>query len=64
MNGSDPEACLAACKADERCRAFSWTEPGYHEAGGRCWLKDKVPAQERNEHVVSGVVRTELWHRP
>jgi hypothetical protein len=57
MNGAGPEACRAACQENPRCRAFTWTEPGYQHRTGMCWLKDAVPARSELAEAVSGVVR-------
>lgn len=57
MNGAGAEACREACRDDARCRAFTWTRPGYQDPTGMCWLKDAVPAQSRLPEATSGVVR-------
>lgn len=57
MNGAGAEACRDACRAESRCRAFTWTRPGYQDPGGKCWLKDAVPRQSRLAQATSGVVR-------
>jgi len=57
MDGAGPEACRAACQENPRCRAFTWTEPGYQHRTGMCWLKDAVPARSELAEAVSGVVR-------
>lgn len=57
MNGAGAEACRDACRAESRCRAFTWTRPGYQDPSGMCWLKDGVPPQSRLAEATSGVVR-------
>lgn len=56
---SDPtgKACQEACKADKRCRAFTYVRPGYGRAGARCYLKSKIPRPKRGYCCISGVVR-------
>ncbi len=56
---SDPsgKACLEACKADKRCRAFTYVRPGYGSNSARCYLKSKIPRPKRGYCCVSGVVR-------
>jgi hypothetical protein len=40
---SDPQACLAECARDGRCRSVTYTMPGtYGLAYGKCWLKERV----------------------
>ncbi len=53
----DPALCLAACEDDPNCRAYTYVAPGQQGRHARCWLKYGVPAQVRNAHTVSGVVR-------
>jgi PAN domain len=53
-NGS---ACAAACKAEARCRAWTYVRPGYHGPSARCYLKSRVTPPRRKPCCVSGVVR-------
>lgn len=50
-------ACAAACKADNRCRAWTYVRPGYIGPGARCFLKSQVKAPRRKPCCISGVVR-------
>jgi len=49
--------CEAACKADDRCRAWTYVRPGYLGPSARCFLKEKLTAPRRKPCCVSGVVR-------
>jgi PAN domain len=51
------QACADACKADAKCRAWSYERPGYFGSAARCFLKDKVTAPRRRPCCISGVVR-------
>jgi hypothetical protein len=51
------EACEAACKADSRCRAWTYARPGYVAPFPRCYLKDKITRPRRKPCCISGVVR-------
>lgn len=56
---ADPtgRACLAACEADSRCRAWTYVRPGYFGAAARCYLKDRVRPPRRKPCCISGVVK-------
>jgi hypothetical protein len=50
--------CAAACQAEPRCRAWSYSRPGYFGGhAARCFLKDHVTLPRREPCCVSGVVR-------
>ena len=51
--------CEAACKAEERCRAWTYVRPGYlgPGSGARCYLEDRLRPPRRKPCCVSGVVR-------
>jgi hypothetical protein len=55
--GSAVSACAEVCKADGRCRAFTYVRPGYIGAAPRCYLKERVRPPRRKPCCVSGVVR-------
>jgi hypothetical protein len=50
-------ACAAACKADNRCRAWTYVRPGYIGPAARCFLKGEVKAPRRKPCCISGVIR-------
>lgn len=50
-------ACLAACEADNKCRAWTYVRPGYIGASARCFLKDRITRPRAKPCCVSGVVR-------
>ena len=49
--------CMAACKDDKRCRAWTYVRPGYIGASARCFLKDKITRPRAKPCCISGVVR-------
>jgi hypothetical protein len=53
-NGAE---CEAACKAEDRCRAWTYVRPGYLGASARCFLKEKLTRPRHKPCCVSGVVR-------
>jgi hypothetical protein len=57
--GTDPAGatCEAACKAEDRCRAWTYVRPGYLGASARCFLKERITRPRHKPCCVSGVVR-------
>jgi hypothetical protein len=55
----NPRPCLDACRANPRCRSFTFRTAAV--AGGRphCWLKLGIPPARYTQGSVSGVVRPE-----
>jgi hypothetical protein len=53
-NGSE---CEAACKGEDRCRAWTYVRPGYLAPAARCFLKEKITRPRYKPCCVSGVVR-------
>jgi hypothetical protein len=51
------DPCAAACKAETRCRAWTYVRPGYQGPSARCYLKSRVTPPRRKPCCVSGVVR-------
>ena len=51
------KACAEACKADSRCRAWTYRRPGYGTAAARCYLKEVVKPPHKRPCCISGVVR-------
>jgi hypothetical protein len=49
--------CEDACRADKRCRAWTYRRPGYGTAGARCYLKNVIKPPRRRPCCISGVVR-------
>jgi hypothetical protein len=50
--------CDALCRTDPRCRAWTYSRPGYYGGhGARCFLKDRVTLPHRDPCCMSGVVR-------
>ncbi len=50
-------ACMAACAADNKCRAWTYVRPGYISPTARCYLKDKLTRPRQKPCCISGVVR-------
>ena len=50
-------SCEAACKAEDRCRAWTYVRPGYLGASARCFLKERITRPRHKPCCVSGVVR-------
>jgi hypothetical protein len=57
--GTDPngKTCQAACEADNKCRAWTYSRPGYLSASARCFLKHELKPPRRKPCCISGVVR-------
>src|SRR5258706_301208 len=55
----DPKGatCEAACKDENRCRAWTYVRPGYLGTSARCFLKERITAPRHKPCCVSGVVR-------
>ncbi len=49
--------CEAACKAEDRCRAWTYVRPGYLGTSARCFLKERLTKPRHKPCCVSGVVR-------
>jgi PAN domain len=55
----DPKGqpCADACKADSRCRAWTYRRAGYGTAGARCYLKTVIKPPRHRPCCISGVLR-------
>lgn len=53
----DVNACMKACEADNKCRAWSFSRAGYGAPVAKCYLKDKITPPRRRPCCMSGVVR-------
>jgi hypothetical protein len=49
--------CEAACKAEDRCRAWTYVRPGYLGPSARCFLKERITRPRHKPCCVSGVLR-------
>jgi PAN domain len=50
--------CDAICRTDARCRAWTYSRPGYYGGhAARCFLKDRVTLPRHEPCCISGVVR-------
>ena len=54
---NNPAECQEACQRDPRCRAWTSVQPDRRRGRAHCWLKDTVPAHNRDDRCVSGVKR-------
>jgi hypothetical protein len=50
-------ACKTACEAEGRCRAWTYSRPGYESASARCYLKSHLTLPRKRPCCISGVVR-------
>ena len=50
-----PDICRDACGEDDRCRAYTYVQPGIQGPHGVCWLKSGVPLPTPDACCVSGV---------
>lgn len=55
LREANPETCRAACERDNRCRAFTYVNPGVQGRYARCHLKKAAPPKRANRCCVSGV---------
>ena len=55
--GEGEEACMAACTADNKCRAWTFARPGYVGREAHCFLKKEIKPPRRRAGFSSGVVR-------
>ena len=51
------EACKEACDADNKCRAWTYSRPGYIGKDAHCFLKNQIKPPHRKPGFTSGVVR-------
>ncbi len=51
------EACRQACEDDNKCRAWTFSRPGYAGKDARCFLKNQIKPPHRKPGFASGVVR-------
>jgi hypothetical protein len=54
---ADPTNCQAACRADMRCTAWTYTQPNSSGGPGRCSLKAVIPEQIKDVCCTSGIER-------
>jgi len=50
-------ACMQACEAEAKCRAWTYQRPGYFSQNARCYLKSLIKPPRRRAYGISGVVR-------
>ncbi len=51
------KTCAEVCRAESRCRAWTYRRPGYGTRGARCSLKNVIKKPRRRPCCISGVVR-------
>ena len=54
---AEGKPCADACKAETRCRAWTYRRPGYGSAAAHCYLKDAIKPPRQRPCCISGVVR-------
>jgi hypothetical protein len=56
---SDPtgKTCQAACEADQSCRSWTYSRPGYSSTSATCYLKNHITRPLHKPCCISGVVR-------
>lgn len=47
--------CKTACDKEAQCRAWTYVKPAKEGEPAHCWLKNKVPAKQKNNCCISGV---------
>jgi outer membrane murein-binding lipoprotein Lpp len=55
----EPTLCQNACRADNKCVAWTYVEPRRQGEEARCWLKSRVPTQTQSSCCTSGIERGE-----
>ena len=55
----NPRACFDACRAEPRCRAFTFRTAAVAYGRPHCWLKSDVPPARYAQGATSGIVRPE-----
>ena len=48
------ELCLRACAKDDRCKAWTYVQPGLQGPSARCWLKSVIPDKRASTCCISG----------
>ena len=57
ISNNDFYACVAQCRENANCKAFTYVNPGVQGPLAKCWLKSGVPAGTPNSCCISGVKR-------
>ncbi len=52
---NDFYTCVAKCRDNVNCKAFTYVNPGVQGPNARCWLKSAVSASTSNSCCISGV---------
>jgi uncharacterized caspase-like protein len=55
LDAPDSNLCQNACQSDAKCAAWTYVRPGLQGKQARCWLKNRVPPQQRSRCCVSGI---------
>jgi hypothetical protein len=61
FNVVSPSLCQSACLYDEKCKAWTYVNPGPQDKGrtgkpmGHCWMKNSVPKPVKDSCCISGV---------
>ncbi|OCQ23728.1 hypothetical protein A7985_07245 [Pseudoalteromonas luteoviolacea] len=54
VQSNDQNVCLAACENDDRCRSWTYVDPGYQHTNGMCWLKSAQNTSTPCTYCTSG----------
>lgn len=57
LNNPREILCQYRCQTDNRCRAWTFVNPGVQGVKARCWLKYRVPTAVRNNCCTSGYIQ-------
>lgn len=57
LNNPREILCQYRCQTDNRCRAWTFVNPGVQGPRARCWLKYAVPPAVRNSCCTSGYIQ-------
>lgn len=57
MNNPREILCQWKCQQDNRCRAWTFVNPGVQGRLARCWLKSRVPNAVPNRCCTSGIIQ-------
>lgn len=54
LTSAEPDACRQACAGDDKCKAYTYVNPGVKGPAAMCYLKDSLPAVSSDACCTSG----------
>jgi hypothetical protein len=54
--GSPWQLCASRCRAERRCRSWTWVRDGVMAPSPMCWLKSGLPSPVPDPVAISGVI--------